>query len=463
MGGETELEEELATLERTWESITAIPEDPRSLMSVIEYGLGKQKRAEVYVNRLMTYLLDPEQPHRMGTDFLAAFLDGLPAECDFDEDTYDLSDVRVNEQVTVREVHETEGSDERSSPGYLDLLLDVPNEWFLMIELKFSAEETGTQFYCRCTQIGDQQVADYESGRYYLYLHDRTRPEARGKYFANWTWANFVDDVLTPFIGSNAARYPQRTVTQLHDLRDDLQELTNMTSHRDRDHEKVALFLNHYEAIEDVATTFDEAWGAYRKQWPDDLVTNIDQPEVSVDTRADETVSAVDVDRDDEQERWYFLSTRNDWQHVFKRGWRKSDPDRENLIRRADDHSDFRIGFYHRMDDSHRDTVVRERELKFNFRCMGSNPTEFRNIFNRRFDERTEEIERLLPRGKTELTGQKRTMIEGTYEIRVDDHDTIFDAYTVALNDAFTNLVVGNEELVRTLTELFDESIEAYL
>lgn len=113
-------------------------------MDVIEYGLGKQQRAEVYINRLLCYLLDPDQPHRMGSDFLETFLDSLPAACGFDEDTYDLTDVRVNEQVPVWDSLSAK-RDAETSPGYLDLLLDVPHEWFLLIELEFSAEERGTE------------------------------------------------------------------------------------------------------------------------------------------------------------------------------------------------------------------------------------------------------------------------------------------------------------------------------
>lgn len=96
------LEGDLRTLERRWEQITAAPESPRSLMNVIEYSLGSQRKAEVYVNRLLAYFLDPEEPYGMGTEFLQVVLDGLPAECGFQEDIHDLSDVVVDDQVRVR-------------------------------------------------------------------------------------------------------------------------------------------------------------------------------------------------------------------------------------------------------------------------------------------------------------------------------------------------------------------------
>jgi len=128
-----DFETELDRLRQRWRAITETPEKPRSTMDVIEYGLGDQQRAEVYINRLLCYLLDPTNPHGMAEDFLTVFLDSLPESLQFDEDTYDLQSVRVNQQVPV---------EDDSSTGYADLVLDVPEEWVLLVELKFSATET---------------------------------------------------------------------------------------------------------------------------------------------------------------------------------------------------------------------------------------------------------------------------------------------------------------------------------
>ena len=118
------LNEELETLQRRWEQISVVPESPRTLMYVIEYSLVSQRKAEVYVNRFLKYLLDPEEPHGMGTEFLRAFLGGLPAECEFQEDTYDLSDVVVDEQVWITEVEDVS----EESSGILDLFVEVHKE-----------------------------------------------------------------------------------------------------------------------------------------------------------------------------------------------------------------------------------------------------------------------------------------------------------------------------------------------
>lgn len=230
---------DLQTLDRTWRSIISSPDEPRSTMNVIEYGLGEQRRAEVYVNRLLRYLLDPTEPHGMGADFLNAFLQALPETAEFDEDTLDLSDVRVTEQVPI-----DDRTDPGASTGYADLVFDIPNEWFLLVELKFSAEETGTEFYSRATHVDGVAVDNYESGRYYLFFHQHDRPQASSSTFANQSWRTFVRGVLDDFLTENALRYPQRTTTQLHDLRDDLQSITNMTSHSAADQKKSHCILS---------------------------------------------------------------------------------------------------------------------------------------------------------------------------------------------------------------------------
>jgi len=186
-------EEELNNLERKWEKITTIPETPQSVMSIIEHGLGKHKKAELYVNRILRYFLDPDSPHGMDAEFLRAFLEGLSDKEDvwtFNEDLYDLSNVRVDDQVRVHKVEKEDEEppadarnhkmDEKNKSFKIpDLVIEAPKEWFLIIELKFSAEETGTEFYCDSTHIRDQSKNDYESGKYYLYMHQKTIPQHR--------------------------------------------------------------------------------------------------------------------------------------------------------------------------------------------------------------------------------------------------------------------------------------------
>jgi len=445
---------DLKRLSRQWKAIIETPEEPRSTMDVIEYGLGNQKRAEVYINRFLHYLLDPENPHGMGEEFLNTFLNELPGKVQFDEDTYDLLNVRVNQQVTV---------EDEESTGYADLVLDVPEEWFLLVELKFSAAETGTEFYAVAPKIGDERTERYQSGQYYLYLHQQDQPRASSKDFDNWTWNSLVENVLDKTIKENAPRYPQRTTTQLHDLRDDLKNITNMSNEQTSDMEKVDLYLKHVEAIEDVRATFDEAWESFSEQWDKELATSLDE-DVSVEVHwaESEGYPKVSIPRADlGEEGWILRANGGDWQHLHREGWYRHQDTLEPLTSRAGDRNDLRIGFYFRME-KYRDEAVQDHQLHFNFRNMGSNPTEFKDIFEKQFKAREEEIRRHVTDTEGTLTGNKLTMIKAKYDIPIASYENFFDAYTAALHEAFVELIVDNSDLIRLLNEIYEDAVEEY-
>jgi hypothetical protein len=450
------IEADLRALERKWEQITDVPDSPRPLMDVIEYSLGSQKKAEVYVNRLLAYLLDPEEPHGIDTEFLRAFLDGLPAECDFQEDVHDLSDVVVDDQVRVDTV--VDGTTESS--GIVDLLIEAPNEWFLMIELKFSAEDTQTEFYYRdATHVGGEPKTAYESGTYYLYLHQHDQPEANEPNFANWTWKAFSTDVLEPFLLENAARYPQRTVAQLREFNDDIRNIAGMTDQQEHEREKIALYLDHYDAITDVSDTFDSRWDAFTDEWGTRLGEVLERDGIGSYSDYDEDLTHVELEAGtDGRNGWKFRTSSSDWGMLFKDGWWRHTNDLENEIyARPDDRNDVRIGFHHRLGRN-RDLAVGERTLKVYFRNMGANDQAFIDEFVDTFSERESEIADLLPTA-AEITGNKRNLVVATYDIEADSAEDFFDAYVAALKRAFVNLVVDNEALIALIDEISAKSI----
>lgn len=451
------LEADLRALERKWEQITDVPESPRSLMDVIEYSLGSQKKAEVYVNRLLAYFLDPEEPHGMDTEFLRAVLEGLPSECVFQEDVHDLSDVEVDDQVRVSKV--ADGTTESS--GIVDLLIEVPNEWFLMIELKFSAEDTQTEFYYReATHVGGEPKTDYESGTYYLYLHQHDQSTANEPNFSNWAWKAFSTDVLEPFILENAARYPQRTVAQLREFNDDIRSISGMTDQQENEQEKIALYLDHYDAITDVNDTFDSRWEDFTDEWGNRLGEALEQDGLASYSDFDEDLTAVELQFETDGRRgWKFRTSSSDWGMLFKDGWWRHTNELDGEIYgRPDDRDDVRIGFHHRLEQN-RDLAVGERTLKVYFRNMGANDQEFIDAFTDAFSAWRSEIAELLP-AAAELTGNKRNMVVATYDIDAESHEDFFDAYVMALKTAFNDLVVDNERLISVIDDVYSESID---
>jgi len=452
------LKADLQTLERKWVQITDVPESPRSLMDVIEYSLGSQKKAEVYVNRLLAYFLDPEEPHGMDAEFLRAVLDGLPDECDFQEDLHDLSDVVVDDQVQVEKV--VDGTTESS--GIVDLLIEVPNEWFLMIELKFSAKDTQTEFYYRkATHVGGRPKTDYESGEYYLYLHQSDQPSANESNFANWTWQAFRIDVLEPFLSENAVRFPQRTVTQLREFNDDIESISGMTDQQQNEQEKIELYLEHYDAISDVTDTFDDRWETFSDRWGRRLGETLERDGYGSASDFDDDVTGFVFATDDTKRGdWRFRTSSSDWGMIFKDGWWRHVDDLSRVLHsRADDRNDVRIGFHHRLGRN-RDLALGERTLNVYFRNMGANDQEFIDEFVDAFNSRTSEIDDLLP-PRAEITGIKDDMLVAAYDIEVEDDQSFFDAYIESLNEAFVDLVVENEALVSVLDDIYYETIES--
>ena len=472
MSPDADLNVELRTLEREWRELTRVPESPRTVMSVIEYSLGQRRKAEEYVNRLLRYFLDPEEPHGMDTAFLRAFLEGLPEECSFDEDTYDLTDVQVTEQVRVETTDESVSSDDDEDPGsagIVDLVVEVPREWFLLVELKFRAGENNlrgegpsqTESYYRTEYVGETNKSKYETGGYYLYLHYRDEAPAREPQFGNWTWQAFVNDVLDPFLTTHAPRFPQRTVNQLGEFRDDLKKITEMTEKQHQDRAKLALYLEHYDAIRDVIDAFDVQWETFTDDWHQLLATELAHEYDVTTSDLGEGVLGLDVTTNSERtESWRLLTRRSDWGMIFREGWWRHTDDLRPVTRRPDDRSDVRIGFHHRLDRN-RDLAIGDHELRVYFRDMGANDQAFIDAFTRQFRNRRDEIAACLPPA-AELTGNRRNLIQATYDIRPEGPDDFFEAYVSALATAFEDLVIENPDLIDLLTEIYDSETEMY-
>jgi len=211
-----------------------------------------------------------------------------------------------------------------------------------------------------------------------------------------------------------------------------------MTEHQASEREKIELYLEHYDAINDIRETFDDQWEAFAEEWPDRLEASLERD--GIDT-AD----------------WTFLSMGRDWGSIFHRGWWRRTDDLAIISDR--DRPDVRVSFIHRLEGNRR-TALGDRTLFFYFRNAGSNDQSFIETFNSNFASGAEEIEDLLP-AAAERTENRRNLTEAAYDIRVDDHDDFFDAYISALQRAFTEHAVENEGFVDIIDRIYEESIES--
>ena len=497
------LESALQSLFEEWEHVTEIPQNPRTTLQVIEYTLDSRRKAEEYVNRLLRYYLDPENPHGMSAEFLRAFLEGLPEETEFDQPVHDLSRVSIDDQVRVygwkddgtNEANGREGgvdelppatgdskSDEDDSVGIVDLVVEVPGDWFLLVELKFFAGEnnlTGdgpsqTEWYYGATTVGDRKKSTYESGEYCLFVRPESEPVAKEQEFANWSWREFDEDVLEPFIRENGPRIPARTVEQLREFRDDIRNVSGMSDYQTDELRKTELFLEHYEAITDVTSTFDKRWETFTGEWPARVVTALtanDDVDGYADALPSEIANSIDEDEADSvaaldvqhgpaaEDRWILRGVSSDWGVIFKEGWWRHMDDFRCTYARPGDRNDVRNGFVHRLRKN-RDRVLRDGELIFYLRNMGANDQAFIDDFDSKLNANFGKIEDLLP-PNAELTDQKRNVLEATYDIHVDEHETIFEAYVEALSRAVVDHVVENSALVEAIDSIRRDAIES--
>lgn len=496
MGSEEELARQLRDIEERWNQITATPTPPRSLMNVIQYGLGDKKRGEVYVTRLLRYLLDPSEPHGLDTRFLKAFLDEIATNFGFEEPLYDLSDIRVRDEVWIRldaddrrptseaDFEETAEADGDTPAGRVDLVIDKPGEWFLLVELKFSAEENNlageglsqTEFYRTATHIGETPKAAYENGSYYIYLHTSDSNTAADKQqFVNWTWKAVTTDVIQPFINTEGPSVPHRTFVQLNELQDDIREFTDMTPHEPNVDEKVELYFEYYALLNDLQQSFESRWDEFTNQWH----TNVAEALVEFTEatyEVDDGIVAVDLAGDRPNDTWYLRATHKDWQQLYKEGWWKPENEEqwnqdvhelESLYKKAAEYDTLRIFYHHRMD-TNRDAAIEDNTLIFTFRNAGANPKPFYDIYSENCDERADEILDALPESATWL-GHKSNQFEVRYEIPEPDPNTdsapddFFEAYTATVRTAFVELVVENPGVTNILTEIYDEAVSEHM
>jgi hypothetical protein len=264
--------------------------------------------------------------------------------------------------------------------------------------------------------------------------------------------------VLGPFLLENAARYPQRTVTQLREFNDDIQSIAGMTEQQENTQEKIALYLEHYNAIRDVSDTFDSRWEDFTDEWGTRLGEALERDGLGSYSDFDEDLTAVELNADGRR-NWKFRTSSSDWGMIFKDGWWRHTDDLEGEIyARPDDRNDVRIGFHHRLERN-RDLAVGERTLKVYFRNMGANDQVFIDAFVDVFSERQSEVAELLP-AAAEITGNKRNMMVATYDIDATSPEAFFDAYVAALKAAFVDLVVDNEELIALIDDIYVKALE---
>jgi hypothetical protein len=156
---------------------------------------------------MLAYFLDPEQPHHLGTSVLEAFITAIASHpaASLSEEPANLDTAQVATEVST------------PPKGRVDILLWEANEWFICIEMKVDAAETGdqTQRYIDAPSLGSLSKSRHaarggDSQYVYLAPQEASVPTAADE-FAQIAWCDIV-----PFIENIVTDLEDNEYTQSH-------------------------------------------------------------------------------------------------------------------------------------------------------------------------------------------------------------------------------------------------------
>lgn len=434
--------------------------------------LGRARRERDW-QRLLAYFLDPTNDHGLEEVVLDRLLAGVEDRTGLEYDRLDLADARVATEVTTR-------------AGRPDVVVWADERWFVCLELKVDASEGADQTdrYVAVESFDgiDLRKRDVpEAGHCYGYLAPADAAEPSADAFVHLTWRWIASEIRSVLADAHGA-YPARTTTQLGEFAD-LIERESMSDYRETHDERVALYVEQFDAIDAVRSAFEDRWATFTGEWGDRLAERVDAVEsvgerddgyvpadvTTVDTTTadvtgseevtpDETAgghSTSDTPADEATRRWILRQTHTDWSWLFPRDWWRRADTGERIV--DGESPDARVGFVHRLD-RHRDDALGDHELYVYLRNAGANHDAFYDGFADRF-RADESIPRLLP-SRTERTGRRSNVLEATYEIHPDRYEDFFTAYVAALAEAFEDHVVSSPALIEAIDRIYETTLD---
>lgn len=229
-------------LQEIEEQIVNIDRPPATTLDI----LGEAKR-ERYWEDLLIYFLDSGNPHGFGIDALAAFLNALSAHegTSLPPIRHDLGQVKVQSQVPTGD-------------GSFDILLWCEDEWYVVIELKVDAAETGAQTrrYAQATKLGDLEVSQHSGASEYVYLAPGSAHSSKSETFIDVSWEHvvpYLEDVLRTSHG----QYTSKSRAQFADYLDTIQQTLNMDEFTTIS-EETKLYTEHSDAIDRLVQAYKD-------------------------------------------------------------------------------------------------------------------------------------------------------------------------------------------------------------
>jgi hypothetical protein len=425
MASETEEPSDtLSEFQRRFAQLPDVEEPPQTLLHVLRRG-----SKETYWNKILSYFLDPTEPHGFGTDLLEAFLSlvedqwSLEAEPEreFDFDRLDFGELDVRSEWVMR--------DSGVKP---DITIYSEGRWFVIIEMKVGASEGENQTpgYVRSEKIGNIDKSSFpDDGHYYVYLSEEKADDASANEFADIAWCGVVER-LKKFQAGSGGRYPVKSYTQLKDFLDTIRGEMNMTddTFEENQLEKMKLYFEYADAIDDARDAFESVHEQEYASWQERFLEGFEPPSWG--------------------EEWH--CNPGEYGHIFKTDWRRKgrDEDFEPTLSRRE--ASVTLHFAHSMSK----TAFRNGEL--NLRTKWPCQVDLRKRFakNLHSDETVERLQPILDKYDIERNdGQIRDYTQKTYTF---DRKRLPNNYYETLATAFEE----HQEMSDILSDVLRETLD---
>ncbi len=368
---------------------------------------------------------------------------------EFSFSRFEIEDIRIAQEVTT-------------DAGIPDVIMWVPEEWYICWELKVHASEghDQTDRYVSVDSFNGIGLAKDDmpaEGHHYVFLAPEAASPPTANEFAHVSWEWFVDE-LQAFLAASYDAYPARTTAQLKDFADTVRSELTMTEYQENQREMVEQYVEHHDVITEIEAAFDDAWTEFQQTWGTRLANTIETATLDNDSDVSDKYAAVELKMGSgKQRQWTFRQGSPDWSWIFPREWWQRLDTGQPITKTPKPNA--RVGFLHRLEWD-RETAVGDRTLVVYVRNAPSGHEDFYNGFAKRITEATTEIESALSATNFTMTGNKSNIIRGEYEIEVERHDGFFDAYLHALARALNEGALSNPALVEMIDRLYEDTIQ---
>jgi len=248
------LRENMQEMSEKLDTLPSVDEKPKTALEILE-----RREREDYWKSLLTYFLNPNEPHGMSADLLEEVLNQLPLEISFD--SLELEDAKVVSEPQMDE-------------GRADIAVYIEGEWFILFELKVGSVEGKKQTvkYVESNTVDGIRKEEFRGeGEFYVFVsRDRS---SQADEFVDITWRH-ITDAINEVLTNSEGRYTAKGTAQLNDFRDsirDIIEMDNTESQRIQE-EKMKIFADYHSEIELLKDGFEETVERVQNEWDDRLL-----------------------------------------------------------------------------------------------------------------------------------------------------------------------------------------------